>query len=132
MPLNKETAHNTASILIESLPYIRRFAGKTIVVKYGGNAMVDKNLKQNFSRDIVLMKLVGMTPIVVHGGGPQIGQLLDRLNIESNFVDGIRVTDNDTMDVVEMVLGGQVNKEIVNLINQQGGNAIGLRGKMEI
>lgn len=129
MPLNKETAHNTASILIESLPYIRRFAGKTIVVKYGGNAMVDKNLKQNFSRDIVLMKLVGMNPIVVHGGGPQIGQLLDRLNIESNFVDGIRVTDNDTMDVVEMVLGGQVNKEIVNLINQQGGNAIGLSGK---
>ena len=129
MPLNHETAHTTASILIESLPYIQRFTGKTIVVKYGGNAMVDKNLKQNFSRDIVLMKLVGMNPIVVHGGGPQIGELLDRLNIESNFVNGIRVTDNDTMDVVEMVLGGQVNKEIVNLINQQGGNAIGLSGK---
>ena len=129
MPFNQETAHKTASILIESLPYIRRFNGKTIVVKYGGNAMVDNDLKKNFSRDIVLMKLVGMNPIVVHGGGPQIGELLDRLNIQSNFVDGIRVTDNDTMDVVEMVLGGQVNKEIVSLINQQGGNAIGLSGK---
>ena len=129
MPINQETAHKTASILIESLPYIRRFNGKTIVVKYGGNAMVDNDLKKNFSRDIVLMKLVGMNPIVVHGGGPQIGELLDRLNIQSNFVNGIRVTDNDTMDVVEMVLGGQVNKEIVSLINQQGGNAIGLSGK---
>ena len=129
MPFNQETAHKTASILIESLPYIRRFNGKTIVVKYGGNAMVDNDLKKNFSRDIVLMKLVGMNPIVVHGGGPQIGELLDRLNIQSNFVNGIRVTDNDTMDVVEMVLGGQVNKEIVSLINQQGGNAIGLSGK---
>jgi len=118
-----------AAILTESLPYITRFVGKTMVVKYGGNAMVDETAKQNFARDIVLMKLVGMNPIVVHGGGPQIGSMLERLNIESKFVDGMRVTDTETMDVVSMVLGGLVNKEIVNLINQHGGLAMGLTGK---
>ncbi|MGB1192695.1 MAG: acetylglutamate kinase, partial [Pseudomonadales bacterium] len=117
------------AVLTESLPYITRFTGKTMVIKYGGNAMVEDALKENFARDIVLMKLVGMNPIVVHGGGPQIGDLLERLNIESRFVNGMRVTDNDTMDVVEMVLGGQVNKEIVSLINRQGGQALGLSGK---
>ncbi|HAB54913.1 MAG TPA: acetylglutamate kinase [Cellvibrionales bacterium] len=129
MSLNQKTASQIAAILTESLPYITRFTGKTMVIKYGGNAMVEDSLKKNFARDIVLMKLVGMNPIVVHGGGPQIGDLLERLNIESRFVNGMRVTDNDTMDVVEMVLGGQVNKEIVNLINQQGGQALGLSGK---
>ena len=129
MSLNQKTASQIAAILTESLPYITRFTGKTMVIKYGGNAMVEESLKKNFARDIVLMKLVGMNPIVVHGGGPQIGHLLERLNIESRFVNGMRVTDNDTMDVVEMVLGGQVNKEIVSLINQQGGQALGLSGK---
>ena len=129
MSLNQKTASQIAAILTESLPYITRFTGKTMVIKYGGNAMVEDSLKKNFARDIVLMKLVGMNPIVVHGGGPQIGHLLERLNIESRFVNGMRVTDNDTMDVVEMVLGGQVNKEIVSLINQQGGQALGLSGK---
>jgi acetylglutamate kinase len=129
MSLNQQAASQIAAVLTESLPYIKRFTGKTIVIKYGGNAMVEDALKHNFARDIVLMKLVGMNPIVVHGGGPQIGELLDRLNIESKFVNGMRVTDNATMDVVEMVLGGQVNKEIVSLINQQGGQAIGLSGK---
>ncbi len=129
MSLNQQAASQIAAVLTESLPYIKRFTGKTIVVKYGGNAMVEDALKHNFARDIVLMKLVGMNPIVVHGGGPQIGELLERLNIESKFVNGMRVTDNATMDVVEMVLGGQVNKEIVSLINQQGGQAIGLSGK---
>lgn len=129
MSPSQATASQIAAVLTESLPYIKRFTGKTIVIKYGGNAMVEDSLKRNFARDIVLMKLVGMNPIIVHGGGPQIGALLDRLNIESRFVDGMRVTDNDTMDVVEMVLGGQVNKEIVSLINQQGGQAIGLSGK---
>ncbi len=122
-------AAQIVDILTESLPYIRRFAGKTMIVKYGGNAMVEEHLKRSFARDIVLMKLVGMNPIVVHGGGPQIGELLERLNIESKFIDGMRVTDTATMDVVEMVLGGQVNKDIVGLINQQGGQAIGLSGK---
>ena len=125
---NKDAAQ-IVDILTESLPYIRRFAGKTMVVKYGGNAMVEEHLKRSFARDVVLMKLVGMNPIVVHGGGPQIGELLARLNIESKFIDGMRVTDTATMDVVEMVLGGQVNKDIVGLINQQGGQAIGLSGK---
>jgi acetylglutamate kinase len=111
------------------LPYIQRFAGKTIVIKYGGNAMENEELKNSFARDVVLMKLVGINPIVVHGGGPQIGDLLKRLNIESRFVDGMRVTDAQTMDVVEMVLGGLVNKEIVALINRNGGKAIGLTGK---
>lgn len=118
-----------ARILIEALPYIRRFKGKTMVIKYGGNAMLDERLKSGFARDIVLLKLVGINPVVVHGGGPQIGGLLERLGKTSRFVDGLRVTDAETMDVVEMVLGGLVNKEIVNLINRHGGRAIGLTGK---
>ena len=122
-------AMNTARVLIEALPYIQRFAGKTIVIKYGGNAMTEEALKSSFARDIVLMKLVGINPVIVHGGGPQIGQMLQRLGKESKFVNGMRVTDKETMDVVEMVLGGSVNKEIVNLIHQHGGNAIGLTGK---
>jgi len=129
MNLNKEQAQNIASVLAEALPYIQRFAGKTIVVKYGGNAMTDEKLKQGFARDIVLMKLVGMNPVVVHGGGPQIGSLLERVGKESEFIQGMRVTDTETMDIVEMVLGGLVNKEIVNLIHQAGGNAVGLTGK---
>ncbi len=129
MNLNKEQAQNVASVLAEALPYIQRFSGKTIVIKYGGNAMIDDKLKAGFARDIVLMKLVGMNPIVVHGGGPQIGQLLERIGKESEFVQGMRVTDTETMDIVEMVLGGQVNKEIVNLIHRYGGNAVGLTGK---
>ena len=129
MSIEHQTAQSIANVLTESLPYIRRFTGKTIVIKYGGNAMVEESLKHDFARDIVLMKLVGMNPIVVHGGGPQIGKLLARLNIESSFIDGMRVTDSATMDVVEMVLGGSVNKEIVKLINQHGGQAIGLTGK---
>ena len=118
-----------ANILTEALPYIQRFNGKTIVIKYGGNAMVDDQLKNGFARDVVLMKSVGMNPVVVHGGGPQIGDLLSRIGKESKFVEGMRVTDSETMDVVEMVLGGQVNKEIVNLINRNGGSAVGLTGK---
>lgn len=120
---------NTARILIEALPYIRKFHGSTVVIKYGGAAMVDAALKHAFARDVVLIKLVGMNPVVVHGGGPQIGELLERLNIETRFVDGLRVTDSATMDVVQMVLGGLVNKEIVSLINAEGGNAAGLTGK---
>lgn len=123
------TAANHAQILTEALPYIQRFQGKTVVIKYGGNAMVDEGLKQSFARDVVLMKLVGMNPVVVHGGGPQIGQQLERLGKKSEFVAGMRVTDRETMDVVEMVLGGLVNKEIVGLINQHGGKAVGLTGK---
>ena len=118
-----------AKILIEVLPYIRRFSGATIVIKYGGHAMVDEQLKQEFALDVILLKYVGMNPVVVHGGGPQIGDFLKRLSIESEFVDGMRVTDRQTMDVVEMVLVGKVNKEIVNLINQNGGIAVGLSGK---
>lgn len=129
MNLNKEQAQNIASVLAEALPYIQRFAGKTIVVKYGGNAMTEDELKNGFARDIVLMKLVGMNPVVVHGGGPQIGDLLNKIGKESEFVQGMRVTDSETMDIVEMVLGGSVNKEIVNLIHQHGGNAVGLTGK---
>jgi acetylglutamate kinase len=129
MMLDLNDAKNIASVLTEALPYIRRFHGKTIVVKYGGNAMIDEDLKNSFARDIVLMKLVGMNPIVVHGGGPQIGSLLEKLNIESKFVDGMRVTDNATMDVVEMVLGGLVNKQIVSLLNKNGGKAVGITGK---
>ena len=120
---------NIAKVLTEALPYIQRFTGKTIVVKFGGNAMTSEQLQNSFARDIVLMKLVGMNPIVVHGGGPQIGSLLEKLNIESKFINGMRVTDSDTMDVVEMVLGATVNKQIVNLINQNGGQAIGITGK---
>lgn len=129
MSLTLNSAKNIAQVLTESLPYIQKFTGKTVVVKYGGNAMVDSALKQSFARDIVLMKLVGINPIVVHGGGPQIGNLLEKLNIKSSFVDGLRVTDSQTMDVVEMVLGGLVNKEIVNLLNRNRGNAIGISGK---
>jgi acetylglutamate kinase len=129
MSLNLDSAKNIAKVLTEALPYIQKFTGRTIVVKYGGNAMVDDVLKHSFARDIVLMKLVGMNPIVVHGGGPQIGKVLQQLNIESSFVDGLRVTDSQTMDVVEMVLGGLVNKEIVNLLNQNQGKAVGVTGK---
>ncbi len=127
--MKKNTAHHIAHVLIEALPYIQKFKNRTVVIKFGGNAMIDDALKHSFARDIVLMKLVGINPIVVHGGGPQIGDLLKRLDISTQFVDGMRVTDSETMDVVEMVLGGQVNKEIVNLINIHGGKAIGLTGK---
>jgi len=126
---DKNGALHVAEVLTEALPYIQKFTGKTIVVKYGGNAMTDKELENSFARDIVLMKLVGMNPIVVHGGGPQIGELLKRLDIKSEFVDGMRVTDSATMDVVEMVLGASVNKQIVSLINHNGGQAIGITGK---
>ena len=129
MSLDSAAAMNVARVLAEPLPYIHRYAGRTVVVKYGGNAMVDETLKRGFARDIVLMKLVGMNPVVVHGGGPQIGNLLARIGKESSFVDGMRVTDAETMDVVEMVLGGLVNKEIVNLISSHGGSAVGLTGK---
>ncbi|MDO3381342.1 acetylglutamate kinase [Gilvimarinus algae] len=129
MSLNRDAAMNIAKVLTEALPYIQRFTGKTIVVKFGGNAMVDEELQNSFARDIVMMKLVGMNPIVVHGGGPQIGDLLAKLNIDSKFVGGMRVTDSKTMDVVEMVLGGTVNKQIVSLINRNGGEAIGVTGK---
>ncbi|MFC4259907.1 acetylglutamate kinase [Marinobacter lacisalsi] len=129
MALDRNTAMQVADVLSKGLPYIQRFTGKTVVIKYGGNAMENEELKSSFARDMVLMKLVGINPIVVHGGGPQIGELLDRLNIKSHFVNGMRVTDSETMDVVEMVLGGQVNKEIVSLINSHGGTAMGLTGK---
>ena len=118
-----------ASLLAEAMPYIQHFHGQTIVIKYGGNAMTDESLKRGFARDVVLMKLVGMNPVVVHGGGPQIGQLLERMGKKSEFVDGLRVTDSETIDVVEMVLGGLVNKNIVALINAHGGRAVGLSGK---
>ncbi|HEC05588.1 MAG TPA: acetylglutamate kinase [Thiolapillus brandeum] len=129
MSLTPDAATNVARVLSEALPYIRRFRDKTVVIKYGGNAMVDAELKQSFARDVVLMKTVGINPVVVHGGGPQIGNLLERLGKESQFVSGMRVTDSETMDVVEMVLGGLVNKEIVNMINRHGGSAVGLTGK---
>lgn len=129
MPLSPSTAKDKARILAEALPYIRHFHGKTIVIKYGGNAMVEENLKQGFARDVVLLKLVGMNPVIVHGGGPQIDHVLKRLGKHGEFIQGMRVTDAETMNVVEMVLGGVVNKEIVNLINQQGGRAVGLTGK---
>jgi acetylglutamate kinase len=129
MSLTSETARNVAHVLTEAMPYIRRFQGKTVVIKYGGNAMVDVNLKSGFARDVVLMKLVGINPVIVHGGGPQIGGLLKKLGKESRFVDGMRVTDSETMDVVEMVLGGLVNKEIVTMITRHGGRAVGLTGK---
>jgi acetylglutamate kinase len=120
---------NVADILIEALPYIRRFYGMTLVIKYGGHAMVDEQLKDAFARDITLMKFTGLNPVVVHGGGPQINSVLDRMGIHSRFVKGMRLTDEATMDVVEMVLGGKVNKGIVAQINQQGGKAVGLSGK---
>lgn len=126
---DKPLPSTVAAILAEALPYIRRFHGKTIVVKYGGNAMTDPQLKECFARDVVLLKLVGMNVVVVHGGGPQIEDLLKRVGKKGEFVQGMRVTDAETMSVVEMVLGGQVNKEIVSLINQHGGKAVGLTGK---
>jgi acetylglutamate kinase len=129
MPLSPESAANRARILAEALPYIQRFKGRTIVVKYGGNAMVDESLKEGFARDVTLLKAVGINPVIVHGGGPQISELLKKIGKESRFVGGLRVTDRETMDVVEMVLGGLVNKEIVNLINRHGGKAVGLSGK---
>jgi len=129
MSLTRKEAETTAQVISRALPYIQRFTGKTVVVKYGGNAMGDDKLKESFARDIVLMKLVGINPVVVHGGGPQIGELLDRLSIKSEFVDGMRVTDSKTMDVVEMVLGATVNKEIVNMIGAAGGKAFGVTGK---
>lgn len=129
MALTQDAALNIAKVLTEALPYIQRFNGATIVVKYGGNAMTDPELEHSFARDIVLMKTVGLNPVVVHGGGPQIGDLLKKIGKVSEFIDGMRVTDAETMDVVEMVLGGSVNKSIVNLINMNGGRAIGLTGK---
>jgi len=127
--INKTTATQKAQTLAEALPYIKRFFDKTIVIKYGGNAMTDDHLKQCFAQDVVLLKLVGMNPVVVHGGGPQINEMLDKLGKKGEFIQGMRVTDAETMDVVEMVLGGQVNKEIVNLINRHGGKAVGLTGQ---
>jgi len=123
------TATQKAKTLSEALPYIKRFFDKTIVIKYGGNAMTDEHLKECFAQDVVLLKLVGMNPVVVHGGGPQINEMLDKLGKKGEFIQGMRVTDEETMDVVEMVLGGQVNKEIVNLINRHGGKAVGLTGQ---
>jgi acetylglutamate kinase len=129
MAIEPSSAQHKVAILAEALPYIRRFHDKTIVIKYGGNAMTDEKLKQSFAHDVVLLKLVGMNPVVVHGGGPQIDELLKRLGKQGVFVQGMRVTDSETMDVVEMVLGGAVNKEIVSLINHHGGRAVGLTGK---
>jgi len=127
--LNQTTAAKKARTLAEALPYIKRFFDKTIVIKYGGNAMTDEHLKECFAQDVVLLKLVGMNPVVVHGGGPQINDMLDKLGKKGEFIQGMRVTDAETMSVVEMVLGGQVNKEIVNLINRHGGKAVGLTGQ---
>jgi len=129
MSLSRDDATQVARVLTESLPYIQRFTGRTIVIKFGGNAMVDPELFETFARDVVLMKLVGMNPVIVNGGGPQIGALLDRLKIKSEFVEGMRVTDAPTMNVVEMVLGASVNKEIVDCIHRNGGRAVGLTGK---
>ena len=129
MSLNRSDAEQFARVLTESLPYIQRFTRKAVVIKFGGNAMTDPELHESFARDVVLMKLVGMNPIVVHGGGPQIGKLLDRLGIESRFVGGMRVTNEETVDVVEMVLGASVNKEIVDSIHRNGGRAVGITGK---
>ncbi len=124
-----DTSLSKAKILIEALPYIRAFADRTIVIKYGGHAMVDEELKKNFALDVILMKYIGINPVVVHGGGPQINEFLDKMRIESSYVQGMRVTDDPTMDVVEMVLVGKVNKEIVGLINFHGGRAVGLSGR---
>lgn len=129
MTLNQDQALNIARVLSEALPYIQRFTGKTIVIKFGGNAMETEELTNSFARDIVMMKLVGINPVVVHGGGPQIAELLKKIGKQSEFVEGMRVTDAETMDVVEMVLGGLVNKDIVSLINNNGGKAVGLTGK---
>lgn len=127
--INESLAAKKAQTISEALPYIKRFFGKTIVIKYGGNAMTDEHLKQSFAQDVVMLKLVGMNPVVVHGGGPQINEMLDRVGKKGEFKQGMRVTDQETMDIVSMVLGGKVNKEIVNLINQQGGKAVGLTGQ---
>ncbi len=127
--MDKQAANNIASVLSEALPYLQRLNNKTVVIKYGGNAMTDEKLKNSFARDIVLLKQVGVNPVVVHGGGPQIGELLKKIGKQSEFIQGMRVTDQETMDVVEMVLGGLVNKSIVNLINHNGGKAVGLTGK---
>ena len=127
--MDANQANLTAQVLTEALPYIQRFHGTTIVIKYGGNAMTEEHLKVSFARDVVLMKLVGINPVIVHGGGPQIAQLLQKLGIESSFVQGMRVTDSATMDVVQMVLGGLVNKEIVSLLNTHSGRAVGITGK---
>lgn len=127
--MDKASAHNTAHVLSEALPYLQNLNNRTIVIKFGGNAMTDENLKNSFARDIVLLKQVGVNPVIVHGGGPQIGQLLEKIGKQSEFIDGMRVTDSETMDVVEMVLGGLVNKSIVSLINKNGGRAVGLTGK---
>ncbi|MBL4603118.1 MAG: acetylglutamate kinase, partial [Emcibacteraceae bacterium] len=127
--IDREALLRKARTLTEALPFMRRHAGKSFVIKYGGHAMVDEALSEDFARDIVLMKQVGMNPIVVHGGGPQIGKMLERLQIESSFVDGLRVTDKATIEVVEMVLSGSINKSIVGAINKIGGNAVGLSGK---
>jgi len=130
LPSTSDVAPATkAAILVEAMPYIRRFHGRIVVVKYGGNAMIDEHLKQSFARDVVLLRLVGLNPVVVHGGGPQIEQLLARVGKKGEFVQGMRVTDAETMDIVEMVLAGQVNKEIVELINTAGGRAVGLTGQ---
>ncbi|KIO48956.1 acetylglutamate kinase [Nitrosospira sp. NpAV] len=129
MSLSPSSAKDKAKILAEALPYIQRFHGKTIIIKYGGNAMVEENLKRGFARDVVLLKLVGMNPVIVHGGGPQINDMLKRVGKQGEFIQGMRVTDPETMDLVEMVLGGLVNKDIVNLINRHGGHAVGLTGK---
>lgn len=128
-PISAQTAAAKAGVLAEAMPYIRRFFNKTIVIKYGGNAMIDPELKEGFARDVVLLKLVGLNPVVVHGGGPQINELLAKVGKQGEFIQGMRVTDSETMDIVEMVLGGLVNKEIVSLINQHGGRAVGLTGK---
>ena len=127
--MTDKSGHETARVLNEALPYIQRLAGRTVVIKYGGNAMVDEALKTSFARNVVLMKQVGLNPVVVHGGGPQIGRMLEAIGKETRFVAGMRVTDSETMDTVEMVLGGQVNKSIVSLISQHGGRAVGLTGK---
>lgn len=129
MTTDRYSASQTASVLNEALPYLQRYSGQTVVIKYGGNAMTDEKLQRSFAKNVVMMKQVGINPVVVHGGGPQIGQMLERLAIESKFIDGMRVTDEATMNVVEMVLGGSVNKSIVSLLNQVGGRAIGLTGK---
>lgn len=127
--INQSIAAKKANTIAEALPYIKRFFGKTIVIKYGGNAMTEEHLKQSFAQDVVMLKLVGMNPVVVHGGGPQINEMLDKIGKKGEFIQGMRVTDEETMNVVGMVLGGKVNKEIVNLINQQGGKAVGLTGQ---
>lgn len=127
--MDNKKAHNVVKVLSEALPYIQKLNGKTVVIKYGGNAMTEESLKKGFARDIVLLKQVGINPVVVHGGGPQIGKLLEKIGKPSEFIQGMRVTDKETMDVVEMVLGGLVNKDIVTMINQQGGRAVGLTGK---